>query len=204
MVPIAIAVVPVENRENWRWFLGELLEEIGGLGTEKLSFISDRQKGLIEALKELVPESEHRYCIRHMYQNFKLKFKSQELKTFFWRAASTGNKRDFQHWMKKIEDADPKRPPTHDEMTTTSQEVPPLSQEDGTSRLSRKKKCSPLGEEAKSWSVINTCIKYTPPTAPEDVPHIAVTNTRKWTKKPTISEVLENIRKNFKSRKWKS
>ncbi|KAL0307087.1 UNVERIFIED_CONTAM: hypothetical protein Sradi_6126000 [Sesamum radiatum] len=31
----------------------------GGLGTSKWSFISDRQKGLIEALKELVPDSEH-------------------------------------------------------------------------------------------------------------------------------------------------
>ncbi|KAL0328024.1 UNVERIFIED_CONTAM: hypothetical protein Scaly_2235000 [Sesamum calycinum] len=44
MVPIAMVVVPIENKENWRWFLGELLEEMGGLVTGKLSFISDRQK----------------------------------------------------------------------------------------------------------------------------------------------------------------
>ncbi|KAL0319802.1 UNVERIFIED_CONTAM: hypothetical protein Sradi_5241700, partial [Sesamum radiatum] len=59
MVPIALAIVPIENRETWTWFVSELLEDIGGLGTNKWSFISDRQKGLIDALKELVPESEH-------------------------------------------------------------------------------------------------------------------------------------------------
>ncbi|XP_073154070.1 uncharacterized protein [Henckelia pumila] len=32
MVPIALAVVQMENRENWTWFLRELLEDIGGLG----------------------------------------------------------------------------------------------------------------------------------------------------------------------------
>ncbi|KAL0375734.1 UNVERIFIED_CONTAM: hypothetical protein Scaly_0691000 [Sesamum calycinum] len=66
MFPIAMAVVQVENRENWTWFLGELLDDIGGLGTSMWSFISDRQKGLIEALKDLVPDSEHRFCLRHI------------------------------------------------------------------------------------------------------------------------------------------
>ncbi|KAL0305223.1 UNVERIFIED_CONTAM: hypothetical protein Sangu_3043100, partial [Sesamum angustifolium] len=98
MFPIAMAVVQVENRENWTWFLGELLDDIGGLGTSMWSFISDRQKGLIEALKDLVPDSEHRFCLRHMYENFKMKFKSQELKEFFWKAASTANKSDFERY----------------------------------------------------------------------------------------------------------
>ncbi|KAL0371235.1 UNVERIFIED_CONTAM: hypothetical protein Sangu_0441600 [Sesamum angustifolium] len=79
-----------------------------GLGTSKWSFISDRQKGLIEALKELVPDSEHRFCTRHMYQNFKQKFKSVELKEYFWKAASTANKQDFERYMKKIQEIDPK------------------------------------------------------------------------------------------------
>ncbi|KAL0362188.1 UNVERIFIED_CONTAM: hypothetical protein Scaly_1174000 [Sesamum calycinum] len=85
MFPIAMAVVQVENRETWSW-----------------------QKGLIEALKELVPDSEHRFCTRHMYQNFKQKFKSVELKEYFWKAASTANKQDFERYMKKIQEIDPK------------------------------------------------------------------------------------------------
>ncbi|XP_073132196.1 uncharacterized protein [Henckelia pumila] len=48
MIPIALAVVQVENRENWTWFLRELLDDIGGLGENMWTFISDIQKGLIE------------------------------------------------------------------------------------------------------------------------------------------------------------
>ncbi|KAK4394368.1 hypothetical protein Sango_1907600, partial [Sesamum angolense] len=107
MFPIAMAVVQVENRDTWGWFVGELLDDIGGMGTNKWSFISDRQKDLVEALKDLVPESEHRFCLRHMYENFKMKFKSVELKEYFWKAASTANKREFDGFMKKIEELDP-------------------------------------------------------------------------------------------------
>ncbi|KAL2228373.1 UNVERIFIED_CONTAM: hypothetical protein Sindi_1817000, partial [Sesamum indicum] len=43
-----------------------------------------------------------------MYENFKVKFKSVELKEYFWRAASTANRREFEGFMKKIEELDPK------------------------------------------------------------------------------------------------
>ncbi|XP_073120684.1 uncharacterized protein [Henckelia pumila] len=89
MVPIAFAVVQFEKRENWTWFLTILLEDVGGMRENKCTFISDRWKGLVEALKELVPDFEHRYCLRHMYQNFKKKFKSLDLKELFWKAATT-------------------------------------------------------------------------------------------------------------------
>ncbi|XP_073138161.1 uncharacterized protein [Henckelia pumila] len=108
MVPIAFAVVQVENRENWTLFLTILLEDVGGMRENKWNFISDRQKGLVEALKELVPDSEHIYCLRHMYQNFKKIFKTLDLKELFWKAATTGNKNEFEEHMKKIALVDPK------------------------------------------------------------------------------------------------
>ncbi|KAG8373351.1 hypothetical protein BUALT_Bualt11G0015200 [Buddleja alternifolia] len=43
MVPIAIAVVQVENYESWKWFLSGLLEDTGGMDSaSKWTFISDR------------------------------------------------------------------------------------------------------------------------------------------------------------------
>ncbi|KAK4385520.1 hypothetical protein Sango_2676000 [Sesamum angolense] len=78
-----------------------------GLGTSKWSFISNRQ-GSNRSIEELVPDSEHRFCTRHMYQNFKQKFKFVELKEYFWKAASTANKQDFERYMKKIQEIDPK------------------------------------------------------------------------------------------------
>ncbi|KAG8372771.1 hypothetical protein BUALT_Bualt12G0101500 [Buddleja alternifolia] len=92
--------------DTWSWFLTELFEDIGNV--QGLVIISDRQKGLVEAVKTKAPNSEHRFCLRHMYQNFKVKFKDEKLKELFWRAASAANKADFQMFMKKIEAYDPK------------------------------------------------------------------------------------------------
>ncbi|KAG8380974.1 hypothetical protein BUALT_Bualt06G0072200 [Buddleja alternifolia] len=106
MWPIAIRLVQVENTENWKWFLSELFEDIGHV--RGLVFMTDRQKGLVEAVKTLAPDSEHRYCVRLMYQNFKAKWKDEKLKELVWRAASSATKSDFQMYMQKIEVADPK------------------------------------------------------------------------------------------------
>ncbi|XP_016196075.1 uncharacterized protein LOC107637147 [Arachis ipaensis] len=41
---IAYAIVPVENTENWRWFLELLHQDLGDYKKNKLCFISDMQK----------------------------------------------------------------------------------------------------------------------------------------------------------------
>nr|KAJ0199446.1 hypothetical protein LSAT_V11C600321950 [Lactuca sativa] len=61
--PVARAVVAVENKETWKWFLDLLIYDIGiGVG-HGLTIISDQHKGLIEAVKERVPPVEHRQCL---------------------------------------------------------------------------------------------------------------------------------------------
>ncbi|XP_071928158.1 uncharacterized protein [Coffea arabica] len=106
MVPIAVAVVEVERYDSWKWFLELLMADLG-LGVENIpwTFISDRQKGLVHAVNELFPNSEHRFCLRHMYQNFKQKFKGKELKDLFWAAASVGNEVDWKLAMNSLEKA---------------------------------------------------------------------------------------------------
>ena len=44
-----------------------------------LYFIYDNQ-GLIPAMEMLFPTVEHRFCVEHIYNNFKLNFKGLELK----------------------------------------------------------------------------------------------------------------------------
>ncbi|KAL0387445.1 UNVERIFIED_CONTAM: hypothetical protein Sradi_2626300 [Sesamum radiatum] len=103
MWPIALAVVPVENREMWTWFLTELSKDLGGIEQSyRWTFILDRQKGLLDAVKQLAPHSEHRFCLRHKYKNFKHKFKSPALKELFWKAASTASKTDFRRIRRKL------------------------------------------------------------------------------------------------------
>ncbi|KAL0438655.1 UNVERIFIED_CONTAM: hypothetical protein Slati_2348500 [Sesamum latifolium] len=106
---IAMAYVEIEKYDSWEWFLNLLLRDIGSHDERGWTFISDRQKGLIEAVTQLAPRAEHRFCLRHMYNNFKGKFKGQELKNLFWKAASTYNIKEYLRTMKEIERVHKKR-----------------------------------------------------------------------------------------------
>ncbi|KAL3333198.1 hypothetical protein AABB24_033329 [Solanum stoloniferum] len=68
--------------------------------------MSDRQKGLIGAVKDLFLEAEHRNCDRHMYQNFKQKHKGKALKDLVWNAARASNKVIFQICMEELDQED--------------------------------------------------------------------------------------------------
>ncbi|KAK4390053.1 hypothetical protein Sango_2068600 [Sesamum angolense] len=107
--PIAVAYVEVEKYDNWEWFLNLLLRDIGSHNERGWAFISDRQKGLLEAIAELAPGADHRFCLRHMYNNFKGKFKGKELKKMFWKAASTYNVNQHLKTMAEIQNMYPKR-----------------------------------------------------------------------------------------------
>ncbi|XP_027903766.1 uncharacterized protein LOC114163669 [Vigna unguiculata] len=72
--PLAFAVVENECKETWKWFLTLLLEDIGDIGNHRWVFISDQQKGLMTVFDEILNGVEHRFCLRHLYSNFKKKF----------------------------------------------------------------------------------------------------------------------------------
>nr|KAJ0199665.1 hypothetical protein LSAT_V11C600324570 [Lactuca sativa] len=105
--PIAWAVVAVENKETWKWFLDLLLDDIEmGIG-HGLTLISDQHKGLVEAVKERVPAAEHRQCARHIYANFKKRFKGEQYRKLFWAAAASTTQPKFEVEMNSIKTIDP-------------------------------------------------------------------------------------------------
>nr|GEX87214.1 hypothetical protein [Tanacetum cinerariifolium] len=69
--PLAYAVVEVETKDSWTWFLDCLGDNLQLARNSNFTFITDRQKGLIHALQELFPAAEHRYCLKHIYDNMK-------------------------------------------------------------------------------------------------------------------------------------
>ncbi|KAL0431976.1 UNVERIFIED_CONTAM: hypothetical protein Sradi_0823600 [Sesamum radiatum] len=71
LFPIAYAVVDKECRETWEWFLIILKHDLEIIRDYEYTFMSDKQKGLMQAFGEIFPGGDHRYCVRHLHNNFK-------------------------------------------------------------------------------------------------------------------------------------
>lgn len=105
MLPIAFAVVEGETKESQKWFLELLIADLGGTRPCKTyTFISDQQKGLLPAMDELLPDVEQRFCVRHLYNNFRKKYPGKKLKELMWRAAKATYENAFDDAMKEIRD----------------------------------------------------------------------------------------------------
>ncbi|CAL9018068.1 unnamed protein product [Prunus brigantina] len=64
MYPIAFAVVEIENTETWSCFFDIFFQDV--------VFITDKQKGLGNAIHALIPNVEHMHCVWHLHNTFKL------------------------------------------------------------------------------------------------------------------------------------
>nr|CAH66742.1 H0404F02.18 [Oryza sativa] len=78
MYPIAWAVVEKENNDSWDWFCSLLFRDLKVGSGEGWVFISDQQKGILNAVHHWAPLAEHRNCARHIYANWKKKFRNKE------------------------------------------------------------------------------------------------------------------------------
>lgn len=120
LFPIAYAVVEVENKSTWLWFLKFLINDVGIENGWHWTFISDKQKGLLPAVSELLPNSEHRHCVRHLYNNFKGEHKGLALKNRLWAAARATTVAKYKDEMEQMKLEDDKavewladKSPTH-------------------------------------------------------------------------------------------
>lgn len=103
--PITWAVVEKETTEQWRWFFYADLDIVGHQGFG-YTFISDRQEGLDAALSEVLPMADHRYCVQHMYNNFKKLYRGKVLKDMLWKISGNTNRALYERYLKELEDYD--------------------------------------------------------------------------------------------------
>ncbi len=75
---LAFAVVDAENATNWKWFLNRLKSSLifhfgeHNVMSQTLTFLSDRQKGLIDGVEEVFGDNcYHGFCLRHLIDNLK-------------------------------------------------------------------------------------------------------------------------------------
>ena len=58
------------------------------------------QQGLINAMNNIFPDAEHRFCVRHLYQNFNSIHKGETLKNDLWAIARSSS---IPQWEKNME-----------------------------------------------------------------------------------------------------
>ncbi|KAK8705818.1 hypothetical protein V6N13_049407 [Hibiscus sabdariffa] len=89
------------------YYQGHLLAAMGIDADDSIYPIAftvvENQKGLMEAVLEQFPYSEHRTCVRHLYSNSKTNgFTGKTLKDQLWKAARATYEREFQSAMAEL------------------------------------------------------------------------------------------------------
>lgn len=74
VMTLCYALAPVENMENWAWFLDLVGKSIHGVGEATIPFISLRCKGLLVAVRDIFPDVIHGHCANNLKANVKKNF----------------------------------------------------------------------------------------------------------------------------------
>ncbi|XP_050211777.1 uncharacterized protein LOC126661938 [Mercurialis annua] len=72
---IAWAVVKSESKATWVWFLKNLVTDLDIRDGSNLTLITDMQKGLLPAIKDTLPEAEHRWCAQHIFMRWQKRWR---------------------------------------------------------------------------------------------------------------------------------
>ncbi|KAK9076157.1 hypothetical protein SSX86_004490 [Deinandra increscens subsp. villosa] len=105
--PVCYAIVEAETLDSWTWFLECLGEDLDLAVNSNFTFVSDRQKGLLPAMAKVFPSAEHRFCLRHIHENFKLTFRGQLYKDILWKLATSTTDVKFKNRMNELKDLNP-------------------------------------------------------------------------------------------------
>ncbi|KAK8648758.1 hypothetical protein V6N13_129501 [Hibiscus sabdariffa] len=102
--PVAWAVVEVENRETWAWFLEHIQIDLEIGDGDRFTILSDMQKdayeiklfqGLLEEMQLILPNVEHRFCARDMYANWKKENSGHDMQQLFWACCKATTEAEF-------------------------------------------------------------------------------------------------------------
>lgn len=59
-------------------------------------------QGLVQAISTIFPSAEHRFCLRHIHENLKTTFKTNDLRELLWNAATRCTVQEFEVSMEAI------------------------------------------------------------------------------------------------------
>ena len=115
IIPLAYFIAEEESEYFWTKFLRYLFTELdarkesNSWPPQDLTIISDRAKGLINAVTEVFPDAHHGFCCRHLCVNFIKGYRStitgwdvKRIKSTFWNLARAKSKDTFQDLLSKL------------------------------------------------------------------------------------------------------
>lgn len=105
ILPLAFAVVDSENNDSYEWFFQCFREAFAY--REGMCIISDRNSSIAYGAEKVYPEAGHYFCIYHLLNNMKMKFKNHEhLKKIFFGAAKAYTNKQFKQKMRELDQMD--------------------------------------------------------------------------------------------------
>lgn len=103
---LAWSIVESENAASWGYFLSNLLQAIPEMGTEEMTLMSDRDKGLVKASEDLPATIARAYCCQHLKENLVTAY-GRGLSNLFWAVARAPSVESFEAAMVKIHEVKP-------------------------------------------------------------------------------------------------
>nr|AAX95302.1 MuDR family transposase, putative [Oryza sativa Japonica Group]ABA92642.2 transposon protein, putative, Mutator sub-class [Oryza sativa Japonica Group] len=76
--------------------------DLGIENTSAWTVMTDRQKGLVPAVRREFSHAEQRFCVRHLYQNFQVLYKGETLKNQLWAIARSSTVPEWNANMEKM------------------------------------------------------------------------------------------------------
>ena len=98
-VILAWGVVESESETSWTWFLNHLKQVIPEVCSSTI--ISDRGKGLLNAIQSLGPGVTQAFCCFHIKQNA-IRVYGQIIESFFWRIVKSNTEEEYNNHLSKL------------------------------------------------------------------------------------------------------
>jgi hypothetical protein len=94
ILPSAFALVPGENVTWWSWFCEHLVQAFDDALPPQYVIMSDRDKGLVQAVGSKLPGAYHAMCCQHIAENIHKRF-GKNYKARFWQIARASTQSAF-------------------------------------------------------------------------------------------------------------
>ncbi|KAJ8430866.1 hypothetical protein Cgig2_023544 [Carnegiea gigantea] len=105
---LAYTVVEKENKEEWTFFLSGLVRALDAVDNQSMYTITcDRHKGIIKALRTVMPNASRRTCVIHYYKNFASLYPGAWFHALFYIAANAYASFVHEKAMEKIREKGP-------------------------------------------------------------------------------------------------